>query len=143
MNAAKLILALVSLALVATNAFRTILSRNVIRIPRVARSASTNSSRTQLYLDLFGLGPSEIVIVAVVAGVLYGPDRIRGQLRDNGVKNSVITSKWLRLEREERIDQMIEDAEMRRKLRAWDRVNASIESEDEQTMERLATWENE
>lgn len=95
----------------------------------------------RLQLDLFGLGPSEVVIVAVVAGLLYGPDRIRGQLRDSGVKNSVVTSKGMRLEREERIDEMTGEAEARRKKRAWDRVNALLEDDDEETANRLANWE--
>tara|TARA_A100001035_G_C27569032_1_gene402233 strand:- start:102 stop:551 length:450 start_codon:yes stop_codon:yes gene_type:complete len=92
---------------------------------------------TRLYLDLFGLGPSEIVIVAVVAGLLYGPDRLRGQLRDSGVSNSVVNSKGLRLEREERIGKMLDDAEIRRNKRAWQRVNALIDAEDEATLQRL------
>ena len=92
---------------------------------------------TRLYLDLFGLGPSEIVIVAVVAGLLYGPDRLRGQLRDSGVSNSVVNSKGLRLEREERIEKMLGDAEIRRNKRAWDRVNELIDAEDDDTLQRL------
>lgn len=92
---------------------------------------------TRLYLDLFGLGPSEIVIVAVVAGLLYGPDRLRGQLRDSGVSNSVVNSKGLRLEREERIGEMLDDAEIRRNRRAWQRINALIDAEDEATLQRL------
>ena len=92
---------------------------------------------TRLYLDLFGLGPSEIVIIVVVAGLLYGPDKLRGQLRDSGVSNSVVNSKGLRLEREERIDKMLDDAETRRNKRAWNRVNALIDAEDEATLQRL------
>ena len=92
---------------------------------------------TRLYLDLFGLGPSEIVIVVVVAGLLYGPDRLRGQLRDSGVSNSVVNFKGLRLEREERIGKMLDDAEIRRNKRAWQRVNALIDAEDEATLQRV------
>ena len=73
----------------------------------------------------------------VVAGLLYGPDRLRGQLRDSGVSNSVVNSKGLRLEREERIDKMLEDAEARRNKRAWDRINALIDVGDEEIVRRL------
>ena len=73
----------------------------------------------------------------VVAGLLYGPDRLRGQLRDSGVSNSVVNSKGLRLEREERIDKMLEDAEARRNKRAWDRINALIDAGDEEIVRRL------
>lgn len=135
------------LTLTATGAFvrhPVVLTSGRVHGPALATQlALVSQSTTRLYLDLFGLGPSEVVIVAVVAGVLYGPDRLRGQLRDSGVKNSVVTSKGLRLEREERIDEMLEEAETRRKKRAWDRVNALIESEDENTLERLASWEEE
>ena len=92
---------------------------------------------TKLYLDLFGLGPSEVVIVAVAAALLYGPEKVRGQLRDSGVSNSVVNSKGLRLEREERIDKMLDDAEERRKKRAWQRINVLIDSEDEETLSKL------
>jgi Sec-independent protein translocase protein TatA len=98
------------------------------------------TSATKLYLDLFGLGPSEIVVVAVVGALLYGPDTIRGQLRDSGVKNSVVTAKGLRLEREERIKDMLDSAEGRRKDRAWQRVNALIEAEDDAMIDKLAAW---
>ena len=99
------------------------------------------TSATKLYLDLFGLGPSEIFVVAVVGALLYGPDTIRGQLRDSGVKNSVVAAKGLRLEREERIKEMLDSAEGRRKDRAWRRVNDLIEDEDATMIDKLAAWE--
>ena len=101
------------------------------------------TSATKLYLDLFGLGPSEIFVVAVVGALLYGPDTIRGQLRDSGVKNSVVAAKGLRLEREERIKEMLDSAEGRRKDRAWRRVNDLIEDEDATMIDKLAAWEGE
>jgi hypothetical protein len=36
---------------------------------------------------------------------------------------------------------MIGEAEARRKKRAWDRVNALLEDDDEETANRLANWE--
>ena len=40
--------------------------------------------RTRLYLDIFGLGPSEIAIVFAAAAFIYGPDRLKKQLNDKG-----------------------------------------------------------
>ncbi len=146
-----LIAALVLLVLVARNAEGFVSSKVLMKKAEAGpyRPFSNPSAKCELRmnrnmrlkLDLFGLGPSEVVIVAVVAGLLYGPDRIRGQLRDSGVKNSVVNSKGLRLEREERIDEMTGEAEARRKKRAWDRVNALLEEDDEETSSRLADWE--
>lgn len=148
-----LIAALVLLVLVARNAEGFVSSKVLMKKAEAGagpyRPFSNPSAKCELRmnrnmrlkLDLFGLGPSEVVIVAVVAGLLYGPDRIRGQLRDSGVKNSVVNSKGLRLEREERIDEMTGEAEARRKKRAWERVNALLEEDDEETSSRLADWE--
>ena len=43
--------------------------------------------RTRLYLDIFGLGPSEIAIVFAAAAFIYGPDRLKKQLNDKGNGN--------------------------------------------------------
>ena len=145
-----MITTLVVLVLVAQSAdaflSKVVMRNAAVRAPQslsspLLKSPQGVSREMRLQLDLFGLGPSEVVIVAVVAGLLYGPDRIRGQLRDSGVKNSVVTSKGMRLEREERIDEMTGEAEARRKKRAWDRVNALLENDDEETANRLANWE--
>lgn len=37
--------------------------------------------RSRLHVDIFGLGPSEVLIIAIAGAVLYGPGRLQEQLR--------------------------------------------------------------
>lgn len=90
-----------------------------------------------LQIDLFGLGPSEVVVVVAAAALLYGPDRIKGQLRDSGVENDFVKGKGLRAERVERVESMTKLAEGRRKKRTWNRINAAIVDGDEDTLSAL------
>ena len=76
-------------------------------INRITNSFTTTTSTTSLQLDIFGLGPAEVVVIAGAAALLFGPDRIKSQLRESGVKNS-ITSEGYKAEREERIKMMKE-----------------------------------
>jgi Sec-independent protein translocase protein TatA len=100
-----------------------------------------SSKDSRLYLDLFGLGPTEIVIVIAAAGLLYGPDKVKGQLRDSGVENPIVVSKGLKGERRERIKEMTSGAQKLRKKRAWDRVNEAIADDDEEMLNRIQAYE--
>jgi len=95
-----------------------------------------HGNKTQLQLDVFGLGPAEVVVIAVAAAVLYGPGRLKEQLRDKGIKGSAV-SKGFKADREERISTMLEYAEKARKKRTWSRINESIESGDPEILSKL------
>ena len=88
-------------------------------------------------LDLFGLGAPEIVICGLAVAVLYGPDRIKGQLKDNGVKGQIVAEGW-REEHNERIADVKKYAIQSRKKRAWKKINFAIENEDPSMLAKLA-----
>ena len=88
-------------------------------------------------LDLFGLGAPEIVICGLAVAVLYGPDRIKGQLKDNGVKGQIVAEGW-REEHNERIADVKKYAIQSRKKRAWKKINLAIENEDPLMLAKLA-----
>jgi len=98
------------------------------------------SSSTALNIDLFGLGPAEVIVIAGATVLLFGPDRIKSQLRESGVKNS-ITSEGYKAEREERIKDMKKYATTIRKKRSWQRINLLIEDEDDDILNKLADYE--
>ena len=75
-----------------------------------------------LYLDFFGLGPSEFVIIIVASAVLFGPDRIKSQLRNSGVKGEFVSSGW-QAERKERIEELEKRAYAVRKARLFNRLD--------------------
>ena len=72
--------------------------------------------------------------------VIYGPDRLRGQLRSSGVKSDLVREGWKR-EQIERIKDMQEFAEKRRRRRAMLRLEAAIESNDPEVLEELELLE--
>jgi hypothetical protein len=88
-------------------------------------------------LDLFGLGAPEIVICGLAVAVLYGPDRIKGQLKDNGVKGQIVAEGW-REEHNERVADLKKYAVQSRKKRAWKKINLAIENEDPVLLAKLA-----
>lgn len=107
-----------------------------------ATSASRRARETRVELDIFGLGPAEVVIIAGAAALLYGPGRLKEQLREKGVKGTVV-SKGFKAEREERVLSMLESADLQRKRRAWERVNFSLsQDEDGEVARRLAAYES-
>lgn len=114
--------------------------RHVAWVPGAA-SASHRERETRVELDIFGLGPAEVVIIAGAAALLYGPGRLKEQLREKGVKGTVV-SKGFKAEREERVLSMLESANLQRKRRAWERVNLSLsQDEDGEVARRLAAYE--
>ncbi len=74
-----------------------------------------------LNVDIFGLGPSEVIIIVGAGLFLYGPDRLKQQLRESGVKGKIVSAGW-RQERAENIKAMIENAENMRKNRKIKRI---------------------
>jgi hypothetical protein len=102
-----------------------------------ATSVICRQSTCLFGLDLFGLGAPEIVICGLAVAVLYGPDRIKGQLKDNGVKGQIVAEGW-REEHNERIADVKKYAVQSRKKRAWKKVNLAIENEDPIMLAKLA-----
>ena len=67
----------------------------------------------------------------------YRPDKIKEQLRESGVKNSVVLSDDPKTARAKRIRDMQDYALKKRKERAWERINTAIENEDTKMLDRL------
>jgi hypothetical protein len=85
-------------------------------------------------LDVFGLGPPEVLIIMIAAFFLYGGDGLKEKV--TGVKGAG-KNEGIRGERAERIKNQIQYAIKVRKTRSWKRVNALIEAEDPTTLRRL------
>ena len=93
-----------------------------------------------MYLDLFGLGPTEIVVVMAAGVLLFGPDRVKDQLREKGVQNEFVSAGW-RADNLERIKRMRKLARDRRKKRSWDRIAEALEEGDEETVTLIESLE--
>ena len=105
--------------------------------PIQKRTCSSRSVSTALKLDIFGLGPTEVVVILTAGVLLFGPDKLKSQLREKGIKGGVVSSGW-RAESLERIDDLRSYASKRRKQRSWDRINEAIERGDDEMASRLA-----
>ena len=117
-------------------------SSGAVQLSRASLLSQTRcTTSTRLYVDLFGLGPTEVIVCVAAAALLYGPDKVKGQLRDSGMTNTIVTAKGLKLERQERIKVMTSGAEKTRKKRAWGRVNNAIAEEDEVTLTLIQEYE--
>lgn len=88
-------------------------------------------AETRLFFDILGVGPTEVLVVAVAGAVLFGPEQAFRSIRgDTSSPEETDTSKRMKL--------MKEDAKRQRNKRAWDRINAAIEDEDPWVTERLS-----
>jgi Sec-independent protein translocase protein TatA len=94
-----------------------------------------------LLLTNVGLGPAEIIVIGAAAALIFGPDRIKSQLRESGVKNQFTGEGW-RAEQNERITLMREHADITRKQRSWVRINELIAHEEPGVLTRLTTFED-
>ena len=94
----------------------------------------------RLHLDLFGLGPTEIIVVVAAGVLLFGPDRVKDQLREKGVRNELVSAGW-RADNQERIKRMRKFARERRKQRILGRIAEALEEGDEETLTLLETLE--
>ena len=96
--------------------------------------------RSRLYIDFFGLGPSEIVVILVTVLIFYGPDRLSKlgkKAKDSDDSDKPIPEIWIR-EANDAVADMQKYASKARRKRAWDRINAAIEANDPVVMEKLA-----
>ena len=111
-------------------------------------------------IDIFGLGPTEVVIILGAAAFLYGPgwecsmqdgnwrwfyshdvDRIKGQLRESGVKGVIVSAGW-RAERDERIKELSQKAEFARKKRALQFLEEAVNNENLEVIELVDQFNN-
>mmetsp|Transcript_21477 Transcript_21477/g.30778 ORF Transcript_21477/g.30778 Transcript_21477/m.30778 type:complete len:158 (-) Transcript_21477:65-538(-) len=110
---------------------------------RIVKGATkvVSQSKSKLFLDIFGLGPTEVVIILGAAALLYGPDRIKGQLRESGVKGVIVSAGW-RAEREERIKELSQKAESVRKKRALQFLEEAVTNENLEVIELVDQFNN-
>eukprot|EP00981_Chlorochromonas_danica_P003516 scaffold659_cov192-Ochromonas_danica.AAC.29 len=106
-----------------------------------SRQSVSSSSATRLYLDIFGLGPSEILIIAGAGLLLYGPAKVKEQLRGSGVKGQIVSKGWI-YDRKERIEEMKKYATKRRSQRALEFINQAIEEGDEEVLKKMEEFED-
>lgn len=67
---------------------------------------------------------------------------MKEQLRESGVKNDLLLSDDPNVARAKRITEMKRYAQQKRKERAWERVNAEIDSENTEVLKKLEEFEN-
>mmetsp|Transcript_8896 Transcript_8896/g.12171 ORF Transcript_8896/g.12171 Transcript_8896/m.12171 type:complete len:158 (+) Transcript_8896:15-488(+) len=110
---------------------------------RIVKGATkvVSQSKSKLFLDIFGLGPTEVVIILGAAALLYGPDRIKGQLRESGVKGVIVSAGW-RAERKERIKELSQKAESVRKKRALQFLEEAVTNENLEVIELVDQFNN-
>ena len=90
----------------------------------------SNRNLNKLYLDFFGLGPSEFIVIIAASTLLFGPETIKKQLRNSGVKGEFVSSGW-QAERRERIENLEKRAYQIRKSRLFSRLDEEkIDEED-------------
>lgn len=111
---------------------------------------STERSKTQLQLDVFGLGPYEVLMVGAVGVFLYGPDKLRQQLqKQKGVDGVAEVSNSLLptsgdpaiVERIQRIADMRRIAKARRRDRALAMIQEAIERNDAEVIRKMEEYE--
>lgn len=103
---------------------------------------SSRESSTKLNIDIFGLGPPEIAVIGIAFVVLYGPDRIKSQLKNNGVKGEIVSEGW-KASQKTKIKEMLEYAENSRHARAMLRLEEAIEQGDPFILDKLTAIEDE
>ena len=84
----------------------------------------------KLYLDFFGLGPTEFIVILAASALLFGPETIKRQLRSSGVKGEFVSSGW-QAERKERIENLEKRAYKLRKSRLFSRIEEEKNEEED------------
>eukprot|EP01039_Chlorochromonas_danica_P006525 gene6524-7196_t len=88
-----------------------------------------------------GERPSEILIIAGAGLLLYGPAKVKEQLRGSGVKGQIVSKGWI-YDRKERIEEMKKYATKRRSQRALEFINQAIEEGDEEVLKKMEEFED-
>ena len=98
---------------------------------------------SELQADIFGMGAPEMVIVGIVFVLVYGPGKVKNQLKDNNGSSENGDNKlegW-KAEQQEKISSMLENAKIQREKRAWRRVASLVEKNDLDIIDKLADLE--
>ena len=110
----------------------------------VGRTLIIARQRSRLYLDFFGLGPTELFTVLIAVTVFYGPGKLSSMNPMNKLKKGdedeeekEISVLWVR-ENQKSIDERTKYASKVRRKRAWERINHAIENNDPTVMEKLS-----
>jgi hypothetical protein len=93
--------------------------------------------QSQLNFDLFGLGAPEVLVCAAAFTLVYGPGRVKDQLKTNGVKTRLLAEDW-REEHNVRIAEVKKYAILSRQKRAWIKINSAIDIDDPVMLAKLA-----
>lgn len=97
-----------------------------------------NKKSTKLYLDVFGLGPTEVLLIGITGFVLFG-----SKLNKKDIKAKKFNSSepW-RIQLYEDIEKMKISAEKLRTKRALNRINQAIADENEYVLDKLAEYDD-
>ena len=117
----------------------------VIDKSTVGRTLVNTRQRSRLYLDFFGLGPTELFTVLIAVTVFYGPGKLssmnpmnnKGKKEGEEEEEKEIPVMWVR-ENQKTIDERTKYASKIRQKRAWERINQAIENNDPTVMEKLS-----
>jgi Sec-independent protein translocase protein TatA len=96
---------------------------------------------TKLFIQVFGLGPSEALLIVFVGLVLFGPDKLKMQFRkDTSEEPPAITNSTI-AERVKMIREAEEFAKKRRTERALERIQKEMDSNNEEVIQRMEEFE--
>ena len=96
--------------------------------------------KTALQIDIFGLGPTEIVVIIAAGALLYPMNN--NKKKSKSERNSFIPEESWEVERNERITSMRVNAEKMRTKRALERINEAILNDDEYVLDMMAQYED-
>ena len=96
--------------------------------------------KTSLQIDIFGLGPTEIVVIIAAGALLY--PRNNNKKKSKSERNSFIPEESWEVERNERIMNMRINAEKMRSKRALERINEAILNDNEYVLDMMAQYED-
>lgn len=96
--------------------------------------------KTSLQIDIFGLGPTEIVVIIAAGALLY--PRNNNKKKSKSERNSFIPEESWEVERNERIMNMRLNAEKMRSKRTLERINEAILNDNEYVLDRMAQYED-
>lgn len=98
----------------------------------IASCHSPLIKRRPLYLDIFGLGPSEIAVIVGAWAVLFGP----GRKKETGAKGENVIGGWYK-ERKDRITEMKKAATERRVRRQLQFINEALEENNDYVLNKM------
>jgi hypothetical protein len=107
--------------------------------PTRANTITSKPSRVLTRLnasDIFGVGPTEAIIIGGAFLFIYGPNRVKGEMREKGIEN-VPSSKGWKAVQKERVEDMTKAARKARAFRALKRINKAVDDGDEVVSERI------